>query len=125
MKEDNITSDLKDFLMGKFDPKSNLWTRIALFQGAPLPNQLNDNKKTRWFFPILKKHNGSFITYDDSPDVLEGPKPLPGRAIIFSFPTEEDANNWWNDVDYQELSKHRRAGTNATIQRIKGLPPRE
>ena len=63
------------------------------------------------------------ITYDDSPDVLEGPKPLPGRAIIFSFPTEEDANNWWNDVDYQELSKHRRAGTNATIQRIgMGLP---
>ena len=38
------------------------------------------------FFPILKKHNGTFITYDDSPEVLEGPKPLPGRAIIFSFP---------------------------------------
>ena len=77
------------------------------------------------FFPILKKHNGTFITYDDSPDVLEGPKPLPGRVIIFTFPSEDDANNWWNDMDYQELSKHRRASTNATIQRIKGLPPRE
>ena len=41
------------------------------------------------------------------------------------LPSEEDANNWWNDVDYQELSNHRRAGTDATIQRIKGLPPRE
>ena len=69
--------------------------------------------------------NRSFITYDDSPDVLEGPKPLPGRVIIFTFPSEDDANNWWNDMDYQELSKHRRAATNATIQRIKGLPPRE
>ena len=77
------------------------------------------------FFPILKKHNGTFITYDDSPDVLEGPKPLPGRVIIFTFPSEDDANNWWNDMDYQELSKHRRAATNATIQRIKGLPPRD
>ena len=38
------------------------------------------------FFPLLKKHNGTFITFDDSPEVLEGPKPLPGRAIIFSFP---------------------------------------
>ena len=24
------------------------------------------------FFPILKKHNGSFITFDDSPVCLEG-----------------------------------------------------
>ena len=56
--------------------------------------------------------------------MLEGPRPLP-EAIIFSFPSEEDANNWWNDVDYQELSKHRRAATDATIQLIKGLPPRE
>ena len=77
------------------------------------------------FFPLLKKHNGTFITFDDSPEVLEGPRPLPGRAILFSFPSEEDANNWWNDADYQELSKHRRAGTNATIQLIRGLPPRE
>ena len=57
--------------------------------------------------------------------MLEGPKPLPGRVIIFTFPSEDDANNWWIDMDYQELSKHRRAATNATIQRIKGLPPRE
>ena len=77
------------------------------------------------FFPLLKKHNGTFITFDDSPEVLEGPRPLPGRAIIFSFPSEEHANNWWNDVDYQELIKHRRGGTNATIQLIKGLHPRE
>ena len=36
-------------------------------------------------FQLLKKHNGTFITFDDSPEVLEGPRPLPGRAIIFSF----------------------------------------
>lgn len=54
---DILRFKLSFFGATKFDPKSNLWTRIALFQGAPLPNQLNDNKKTRWFFPILKKYD--------------------------------------------------------------------
>ncbi len=77
------------------------------------------------FFSFLKKHNGTFITYDDNRQILEGVEPLPGRTIIFSFPTEEDADNWWADEGYQELSKHRRAATEITLQRVKGLPPRE
>ena len=77
------------------------------------------------FFSFLKKHNGTFITYDDNRKILEGVEPLPGRTIIFSFPTEEDADNWWADEGYQELSKHRRASTEITLQRVKGLPPRE
>ena len=77
------------------------------------------------FFPLLKKYGGEFVTYDDERKVLEGPEPLPGRAIIFKFPSEADADNWWADEGYQELSKHRRAGTDSTIQRIKGLPPRD
>ena len=47
------------------------------------------------------------------------------RTIIFSFPSEEDADNWWADEGYQELSKHRRAATDITLQRVKGLPPRD
>ena len=77
------------------------------------------------FFSFLQKHNGTFITYDDDRLVLEGIEPVPGRAIIFSFPSEEDADNWWNDDGYQELSKHRRAATDITLQRIKGLPLRK
>jgi uncharacterized protein (DUF1330 family) len=77
------------------------------------------------FFPFLKKHNGSFITFDDSPECLEGEQPKQfDRVIIFSFPSEQDANNWWNDDDYQELSKHRRAATEITLQKVKGLTPR-
>ena len=57
------------------------------------------------FFPILKKHNGSFITFDDSPVCLEGDQPEQfDRVIMFSFPTEKDADNWWADPEYQELS---------------------
>ena len=79
----------------------------------------------RGFFPFLKKHNGSFITFDDSPECLEGEKPMQfDRVIIFSFASEKDANNWWNDDGYQELSKHRRAATEITLQKVKGMAPR-
>ena len=77
------------------------------------------------FFAFLQKHNGTFVTYDDNRVILEGVEPLPGRTIIFSFPSEEDADNWWADEGYQELSKHRRASTDITLQRVEGLPPRD
>lgn len=91
--------------------------------------KINDAEEYRiyekGFFPILKKHNGSFITFDDSPLVLEGEKPDQfDRVIIFSFPSEEAADNWWKDPEYQELSAHRRAGAEITLQRIKGMPSR-
>ncbi|MDG0969822.1 MAG: DUF1330 domain-containing protein [Porticoccaceae bacterium] len=46
------------------------------------------------FFPILKRYGGSFITYDDNPIALEGSAPRAGRMIIFSFPSEQLANDW-------------------------------
>ena len=51
-------------------------------------------KYEKGFFPILKKHNGSFITFDDFPVHKEGDIPLIGRVILFGFKSEEDANNW-------------------------------
>ena len=68
-------------------------------------------KYDKGFFPILKKHNGSFITFDDFPAHKEGDIPLNGRVILFGFKSEEDANNWFEDSEYQQLSEHRRNGT--------------
>ena len=68
-------------------------------------------KYEKGFFSILKKYNGSFITYDDAPEHKEGDIPLKGRVILFGFLTQEDASNWFNDPEYQELSKFRRDGT--------------
>ena len=77
------------------------------------------------FFTLLKKYNGTFITFDDSPICLEGENPKQfDRVILFSFPSEKDADSWWADEGYQELSKHRRNATDITLQRIKGIPPR-
>ena len=41
------------------------------------------------FFPILKKHGGEFLTFDDATSTLEGSAPPPGRIVIFRFPSED------------------------------------
>ena len=62
------------------------------------------------FFPLLKKHGGEFVTFDDQHETLEGDAPT-GRMIIFKFPSESAAKAWFADPDYQALSEHRRAST--------------
>ncbi len=77
------------------------------------------------FFPILKKHGGEFFTYDDNPQTLEGADPREGRIVLFKFPNEQAALDWFNDPEYQALSEHRRAGTQMKfLTLIHGLPPR-
>lgn len=66
------------------------------------------------FFPLLKKHGGSFITFDDAPITLEGTAPGK-RVVLFSFPSEAAARRWYEDPEYQQLSEHRRAATEASF----------
>jgi len=45
--------------------------------------------------------------------------------ILFSFPSEEAAKNWFADAEYQALSEHRRAGTRLEfLTMIRGVAPR-
>ncbi|MEM7638068.1 MAG: DUF1330 domain-containing protein [Pseudomonadota bacterium] len=77
------------------------------------------------FFPMLQKHGGEFVTFDDKSETLEGSDDLSGRVIIFKFPSEAAAKAWYNDPDYQALSEHRRAGTKLKfLTLVHSLPPR-
>ena len=49
---DLLRFKLAFFGASKFDPKSELWTRITLFQGAPLPDQFVANESDEWAFPV-------------------------------------------------------------------------
>jgi uncharacterized protein (DUF1330 family) len=82
-------------------------------------------KYEKGFFPILKRHGGGFFTYDDNPTTLEGKAPREGRVVIFHFPSEQAALDWYKDPEYQALSEHRRAGTDLQfITLVHGLPPK-
>tara|TARA_B100001013_G_C24622757_1_gene447921 strand:- start:4793 stop:5107 length:315 start_codon:yes stop_codon:yes gene_type:complete len=83
-------------------------------------------KYEKGFFPILKRFGGEFVTYDDDNETLEGTDPIEGRMIIFKFPSERAAKDWYHDDDYQVLSEFRRAGTTLkNLTMVRGLPPRD
>jgi hypothetical protein len=50
---DLLRFKLAFFGASKFDPKSELWTRITLFQGAPLPDGLSKSEAEEWAFPLI------------------------------------------------------------------------
>ena len=82
-------------------------------------------KYEQGFFPLLKKHGGSFCTFDDNSKHLEGSDPRPGRMVIFQFPSQGAADAWYKDPEYQALSEHRRGSTNlVSLTMVHGLPPR-
>ena len=82
-------------------------------------------KYEKGFFPLLKRHGGEFVTFDDKPCTFEGSEPRQGRVIIFKFPSEARARLWFADPGYQALSAHRRAGTHMEfLTMVRGLPPR-
>ena len=50
---DMLRCKLSFFGASKFDPKSDRWVRVTLFQGAPLKNELNDLKNDDWWMSTL------------------------------------------------------------------------
>ena len=50
---DLLRFKLAFFGASKFDPKSELWTRITLFQGVPLPDKLSEKDSEEWAFPVI------------------------------------------------------------------------
>ena len=78
------------------------------------------------FFPILKRFNGEFITYDDNTKIIEGDGQATSRTVMFKFPSEKVAMAWYNDPDYKKLAEHRTANTKMhSLTLVHGLPPRD
>lgn len=50
---DILRCKLAFFGAAKFDPKSDRWTRISMYQGAPLPEELARPEADDWAFPVL------------------------------------------------------------------------
>lgn len=100
-------------------------TPVYILANLVIHDQDEYLKYEKGFFPLLKKHGGSFLTFDDNIKHLEGSEPRLGRIVIFQFPSEAAAETWYNDPDYQALSEHRRAGTELkSLTMVHGLPPR-
>ena len=51
---DMLRGKLSFFGATKFDPKSDRWTRITMYQGAPLPEGLHADDADDWCFPVIE-----------------------------------------------------------------------
>ncbi len=49
---DLLRFKLAFFGASKFDPKSDRWTRITMYQGAPMPDEVPDIAFENWTFPV-------------------------------------------------------------------------
>jgi len=49
---------LSFFGVGKFDPRSKMWVRNTMFQGAPLVSDIGDDFGDHWCFPIRPNLDG-------------------------------------------------------------------
>ena len=98
---------------------------VYMFVNLIIEDAVEYRKYEKGFFAILKKYQGSFLAYDDNSENLEGFSPRSGRMILFTFPSEEIARNWYADAEYQALSEHRKAGTRLEfLTMVRGVPPR-
>ena len=50
---DMLRFKLAQFGASKFDPKSELWTRINMYQGAPLIDEIGREDVDNWWLPVL------------------------------------------------------------------------
>ena len=97
---------------------------VYMVVNLSIKNKDEYRKYEKGFFSILKKHGGIFVTYDDNAENFEGDSPRDGRMIIFKFPSEKYAKDWYSDPEYQSLAKFRRAGTKLEfLTMVKGIPP--
>ena len=50
---DLLRAKLSFFGAGRFDPRSDRWVRITMFQGAPFPHELSSADPDGWSYPEL------------------------------------------------------------------------
>ncbi len=55
---DLLRCKLSLFGASRYDPKSDRWTRVNFFQGAPLPDQFDDLNAMDWSFPVFDLESG-------------------------------------------------------------------
>ena len=72
------------------------------------------------FLDIFSKYQGEILAVDESPTAIEGQWPAT-RSVILRFPSEEEAQRWYNSAEYQALAQHRIRASKGNIALIHGL----
>ena len=69
--------------------------------------------------PIVERYGGELIAVTDDPTVLEGLW-SEMRVVLIRFETRQDALDWYDSQEYQQLAVIRRATSTGTDLLING-----
>jgi uncharacterized protein (DUF1330 family) len=74
----------------------------------------------RKFMGAMKRFQGRVLAADERPKVIEG-KWDRDKVVLLSFPDEKAFREWADSPEYQEISKDRKAGSEAVVLLVKGI----
>jgi uncharacterized protein (DUF1330 family) len=72
------------------------------------------------FFDVFKKFNGTLLSADEKPAVVEGEWDR-DKVVLMSFPDEAAFRAWADSPEYLEISKDRKAGADGIVLLAKGF----
>ena len=71
--------------------------------------------------PIAKKHGGEYLARGGNFSVKENKLWSPKRMVLVKFPSVEQAENFYNDPDYQEALTISAQSANRTMVLLEGI----
>ena len=72
------------------------------------------------FMGVMKRFQGRVLAADEKPQVVEGAWDR-DKVVLLSFPDETAFREWAESAEYQEISKDRKAGSEAVVLLVKGI----
>jgi uncharacterized protein (DUF1330 family) len=75
------------------------------------------------FLGVLSRFKGQLLAADEKPRILEGAWDRE-KVVLLSFPDEASFREWESSPDYQEIARDRKAGADAAVLLVQGVPAR-
>lgn len=72
------------------------------------------------FMGVMKRYQGRVLAADEKPQVIEG-EWTRDKVVLLSFPDEKAFREWAESPEYQEISRDRKAASEAVVLLVKGI----
>jgi len=76
------------------------------------------------FMEVFEKFNGKLLSVDDAPKIVAGEFKAT-RSVLMEFPDKASWRAWITSPEYQEISKHRVAASEANAILVNSLDHQE
>lgn len=71
---------------------------------------------------LVAKHDGKYLVKSARVDQLESSQSSPSAMVIIEFPSKENAENWYQDPDYQPMIELRQlSGVDTQLLLVDGF----